>query len=677
MVKHAKLEVASYVQQIAEDVTRQRAMERPESFLAEVEILMPQKRKVLSYHPSLPAKDLAHLVDTYPGIDFQASTEMLVCNDHELAAIARRAATYSIYSRMDAFVKVETLDRSDIGGNEELSFNHDTRVHYCRMTMDVRDDARNTRRAIALQNADVMRPGLAKIFRPGGSRVCTTGAENCPVVTPIVCEIHVYDIPMSTRAKIFDRKQVVVDYTVFNFMPMILVADSGYNPTSQYYYQKADGKIKFWFLNSAADVYEHDYETYIAPIRETVLVTPQGRVYHIEKSRIHMGQIDVTYTEATSLVVEKVLEDAKSECRIPMEWENYRVFPYLDMLPGRLVLTASDFVIRYDCAPTDFVERAIRVGLSSRRKPDGPFAINDQLQSLNTKRIIDGTVMKPGSEVSQETLSHLTVYVMFNAVYSTRSVNLVTDTVERLCPKKGATEATFTEMLRAEWSFFRVIWDILYPEITTEEKSDMNIAFSNNYLRYVRPDIVAIATAAPEQLFTTFTSTTLPAGVPQMFHAIDPAVIARHQLSHELARRILAEKPDPPRVILSTQDRLSTRQFKVATRIHPGELLLRQGGRFQVLYLPPNVTSLIQPMDQRVISNMKRFYRGQLLSDLLNKDNEAAITRQEYLKSYTIGDARLSMIDCWQRVLPSTVANSFNKVNQFRPSTYMTTTTVN
>lgn len=142
-------------------------------------------------------------------------------------------------------------------------------------------------------------------------------------------------------------------------MPMIHVSDSGYNPTSQHFFQKVDGKIKFWFLNSAADVYEHDYDTYIAPIRETVLATPQGRVYYIEKSSIHLGQIDVTYTEATSLVVERVLSDAKSECRIAMGWENCRVFPYLDVMPGRCVMTASDFVIRYDCAPTDFVKRAI------------------------------------------------------------------------------------------------------------------------------------------------------------------------------------------------------------------------------------------------------------------------------------------------------------------------------
>lgn len=162
VVKHAKLEVASYVQQIAEDVTRQRALERPESFLAEVEVLVPYKRKVLYYHPSLPTRDLALLAETYPGIEFQPATGMMVCNDHELAAIARRAATHNIYTQMYAYAKVETLDRSDIGGNQELSFNHDTRVHYCRMTMDVRDGARNTRRAIALQSADVMRPGLAK-----------------------------------------------------------------------------------------------------------------------------------------------------------------------------------------------------------------------------------------------------------------------------------------------------------------------------------------------------------------------------------------------------------------------------------------------------------------------------------------------------------------------------------
>lgn len=94
------------------------------------------------------------------------------------------------------------------------------------MTADVRDGARNTRRAIALQKAAVTRPGLDFVFRNGGPRVCVLGAENCNVVTPIVCEIHVYDIPMATRARIFDQKQVVVDYTVFNFMPMILVSDT-------------------------------------------------------------------------------------------------------------------------------------------------------------------------------------------------------------------------------------------------------------------------------------------------------------------------------------------------------------------------------------------------------------------------------------------------------------------
>lgn len=119
--KNARFETASYVQQIAEDMTRQRARDHPESFTSEIEILIPKKRKTLFYHPTLAKEFVTRLENTYPGITFQSADDVFVANDHEPAAIARRAATYIIYQKMDAYTRVPVLDRSDIGGNERSS----------------------------------------------------------------------------------------------------------------------------------------------------------------------------------------------------------------------------------------------------------------------------------------------------------------------------------------------------------------------------------------------------------------------------------------------------------------------------------------------------------------------------------------------------------------------------
>ena len=50
----------------------------------------------------------------------------------------------------------------------------------------------------------------------------------------------------------------------------------------------------------------------------------------------------------------------------------------------------------------------------------------------------------------------------------------------------------------------------------------------------------------------------------------------------------------------------------------PVEVLV--SGNISVKYLPPNVISLIQPMDQVVIANFKCFYRSLFLQKLLSLD---------------------------------------------------------
>ena len=79
-------------------------------------------------------------------------------------------------------------------------------------------------------------------------------------------------------------------------------------------------------------------------------------------------------------------------------------------------------------------------------------------------------------------------------------------------------------------------------------------------------------------------------------------------------------------------------------------------------FLPKNVTSLIQPLDQGIIQNMKHFFRKMLLShvlsslDLCGDENLLSV-----IKSVTVLDA-MQMIRCaWDSVSGETIRNCFVK----------------
>jgi len=55
---------------------------------------------------------------------------------------------------------------------------------------------------------------------------------------------------------------------------------------------------------------------------------------------------------------------------------------------------------------------------------------------------------------------------------------------------------------------------------------------------------------------------------------------------------------------------------------HLNETLLKSNdGMMIVKILPANITSLIQPMDQGVISSVKRLYHANLIKTLANEDD--------------------------------------------------------
>lgn len=92
---------------------------------------------------------------------------------------------------------------------------------------------------------------------------------------------------------------------------------------------------------------------------------------------------------------------------------------------------------------------------------------------------------------------------------------------------------------------------------------------------------------------------------------------------------------------------------------HPNESVLKSDdGLIVVKFLPPNVTSILQPMDQGVISSMKRHYRAGLLRTLAI-ENENLLT---FWKNMTVLDAIEGINQAWLKVKPITLARSWRKI---------------
>ena len=104
---------------------------------------------------------------------------------------------------------------------------------------------------------------------------------------------------------------------------------------------------------------------------------------------------------------------------------------------------------------------------------------------------------------------------------------------------------------------------------------------------------------------------------------------------------------------------------------HPAERnLVGLDGRIKVIYLPPNTTSLIQPMDQGVIESCKRGYRRRFQRECnvvieteedLEEDTRAQRTLANY-KAYTIRNALENWKDAWLNVKVTTLNNAWGKL---------------
>ncbi|XP_072000501.1 tigger transposable element-derived protein 1-like [Engystomops pustulosus] len=82
----------------------------------------------------------------------------------------------------------------------------------------------------------------------------------------------------------------------------------------------------------------------------------------------------------------------------------------------------------------------------------------------------------------------------------------------------------------------------------------------------------------------------------------------------------------------------------------------------KVVFLPPNTTSIIQPMDQGVIASFKAYYLRRTFSQAVRVTQNNEITLKEFWKNYNISDAIKNIADSWDEVKETNMRGVWNKL---------------
>ena len=93
-------------------------------------------------------------------------------------------------------------------------------------------------------------------------------------------------------------------------------------------------------------------------------------------------------------------------------------------------------------------------------------------------------------------------------------------------------------------------------------------------------------------------------------------------------------------------------------RAHPPANLLRSAdGKITVMYLPPNTTSVIQPLDQGIISSFKRHYRRELVKLMVLSDDSVI----KFLKGFYLKEMFLLAGKAWAMASAQTIEHCWMK----------------
>jgi len=98
----------------------------------------------------------------------------------------------------------------------------------------------------------------------------------------------------------------------------------------------------------------------------------------------------------------------------------------------------------------------------------------------------------------------------------------------------------------------------------------------------------------------------------------------------------------------------------------PQGVLQTEDGAIKCLFLSPNTMSLVQPMDQSVLENLKRRYRKELLKKLLLSDESSGdlseVSCFDFWKRLTIKDAMYMVSDAWNDITDANIRASWKKL---------------
>lgn len=92
------------------------------------------------------------------------------------------------------------------------------------------------------------------------------------------------------------------------------------------------------------------------------------------------------------------------------------------------------------------------------------------------------------------------------------------------------------------------------------------------------------------------------------------------------------------------------------TPSHPNEIKV-WSSEMWTLFMPPNVTTLVQPMDQEMLESLKKKCWHELLQCLL-QGTEREVTIFKYLKKITVKDLVYLVAECWYEITNKQVQNN-------------------
>lgn len=96
---------------------------------------------------------------------------------------------------------------------------------------------------------------------------------------------------------------------------------------------------------------------------------------------------------------------------------------------------------------------------------------------------------------------------------------------------------------------------------------------------------------------------------------------------------------------------------------HPSiEILQSRDGKVKTMFLPPNTTSVLQPMDQGILETLKKHYKKQLLRHLIIENDSSSLPVPEVLKKLTIKDAVYWSAHSWEEITPLTLSKAWKKL---------------